>query len=160
MERTHEISKKIYAYHESDGFINKIQLKKRKAGSSFPERDFAILDIYTNKISLSYDEDYEITIGEEVFVIGFPAIEVDSPLTEEEYYDWETKKEPPIITRGIVSSLRESRQGVKYYVIDAAAYHGSSGGPVINNKGEVIGILTAGIEGLNFILPLYEVNLN
>lgn len=156
----YETNKIIYAYHESDGFTNKIQLTKIKAGNSFPEKDFAILDIDANKMSLNYDEDYKITIGEEVFVIGFPAIEIDSPLTEEEYYDWETKKEPPIITRGIVSSLRESRQGVKYYVVDAAAYHGSSGGPVVNVNGEVIGILTAGIEGLNFILPLYEVNLN
>jgi hypothetical protein len=155
----YETNKNIYSYHESDGFTNQNQLTKRKSGDSFPERDFAILDTNTNEKSLTYDEDYKITIGEEVFVIGFPAIEVDSPLTEEEYYNWETKKEPPIITRGIVSSLKESNQGVKYYVIDAAAYHGSSGGPVINNKGEVIGILTAGIEGLNFILPLHEVNL-
>jgi hypothetical protein len=151
--------RKIYAYHESDNFKSPKELILEDNGGNFPERDFSILNIESSEQNLDFEKNYQVKIGEEIFVIGFPSIEVDSPETEEEYYEWEIKKEPPIITKGIISSLKESRNGVKYYVIDAAANYGSSGGPVINNKGEVIGILTAGVEGLNFMLPLDEIDI-
>jgi S1-C subfamily serine protease len=148
---------KVYAYHESDKFTNSIDLDLYKLGASFPERDFAIFNLSYNTKNLISNDDYEFVIGDEIYIIGFPSIEVDFYFDLESY---DVKKEAPIISKGIISGLRESRAGVKYYVVDAAAYYGSSGGPVINKHGEVIGILTAGIESFNFILPLSEIDLD
>ena len=40
---------------------------------------------------------------------------------------------------------------------DAAANHGNSGGPLVNECGEVIGVLVAGVqnaEGMNYAIPV------
>ena len=49
------------------------------------------------------------------------------------------------------------------FQIDAAVNEGNSGGPVYNNKGEVVGIVTAkysstGVEGLGFAIPINDVS--
>ena len=147
----------INGYHESDGFRFPYRLNVLDFGGNFPDKDYAILSINTQRNSLPYNVDYDISIGEDVYVLGFPMIGLDSPETDEELLTWQVKREDPIITRGIISSLRDSRTGARYYVVDAAAYHGSSGGPAINSRGEVVGILTAGLEGLNYILPIYDI---
>jgi S1-C subfamily serine protease len=46
---------------------------------------------------------------------------------------------------------------VSYIQIDAAISHGSSGGALINTKGQVIGVTTAGSEdgqNINFAVPI------
>jgi hypothetical protein len=150
-----ETGKKVEAYHRSDQFTKPISLNLAKKGKDFPGRDFAIFKSDVNKQSLNYAKKPELKIGENVYVVGFPLIQLDE---NEDIYEIEVKREDPIITSGILSSVKISDSGVKYYVIDAAAYFGSSGGPVFNSKGEVIGILTAGVTegGINFMLPLSE----
>lgn len=63
------------------------------------------------------------------------------------------------ITSGIVSDKHRAMEGLSYpYVMtDAAANHGNSGGPLLNERGEVIGVLVSGIEsaeGMNFTIPI------
>jgi S1-C subfamily serine protease len=44
-----------------------------------------------------------------------------------------------------------------YIMTDAAANPGNSGGPLLNEQGEVIGVLVSGIdcaEGMNFAIPI------
>ncbi|MDR2602401.1 MAG: S1C family serine protease [Spirochaetaceae bacterium] len=61
------------------------------------------------------------------------------------------------VTSGIVSALgRRFLQIGDVIQIDAAVNHGNSGGPVIDAKGRLVGIVFAGIEqfqGLNFAVP-------
>jgi len=59
-------------------------------------------------------------------------------------------------TSGIVSKTERDYNGIKYFQIDAAINPGNSGGPLINSKGEIIGINTFIIkdaESLGFSLP-------
>lgn len=67
------------------------------------------------------------------------------------------------VTSGIISGLHRSIRVDQYNVIedliqtDASINPGNSGGPLLNNKGEVIGLNTAKIqtgEGLGFAIPI------
>ena len=60
---------------------------------------------------------------------------------------------------GIISNSQRDLDGLVFIQITAPISHGNSGGPVLNNKGEVIGISTAYIEegqNLNFAIPISE----
>lgn len=63
------------------------------------------------------------------------------------------------ISQGIISQVRDSGNGYKVFQSDATITHGSSGGALLNAKGEVIGITSfkfgsdAG-ENLGFSLPI------
>ncbi|MGC9969840.1 MAG: trypsin-like peptidase domain-containing protein [Bryobacteraceae bacterium] len=63
------------------------------------------------------------------------------------------------VTTGVVSAIRDEPSGAGYKVIqtDAAVNPGNSGGPLLNARGQAIGIVTAklrGSEGLNFVVPI------
>ncbi len=62
------------------------------------------------------------------------------------------------VTKGIISGLREI-EGKEYIQTDVSVSPGNSGGPLINDKGEVIGIVSWKIgggayEGLSFAIPI------
>ncbi|MEM3403764.1 MAG: trypsin-like peptidase domain-containing protein [Nitrososphaeria archaeon] len=83
----------------------------------------------------------KIVIGEPVYAIGSPFGLSGS------------------ITSGIVSQV--NRTGITYVPMlqtDAAINPGNSGGPLLNSKGEVVGVTTAGVakfisEGIGFAVP-------
>jgi tetratricopeptide (TPR) repeat protein len=83
-------------------------------------------------------------VGDQVLVVGSPLGLADT------------------VSGGIVSAVPEDRQSIADLTpatlqITAAISEGSSGGPVLNLKGEVIGVATAflrGGEALNFAVPL------
>ena len=80
-------------------------------------------------------------IGAEVFAFGAPAGE----------------KLAFSVTKGIVSGIREI-DGQQLLQTDAAVNPGSSGGPLINANGEVVGVVTGGLtkkefEGVGFAVP-------
>lgn len=60
-------------------------------------------------------------------------------------------------TQGVISKVDRVRQGLHFIQIDAAINPGNSGGPLVNNRGEVIGVNTFIIRGgdnLGFALPV------
>ncbi len=95
-------------------------------------------------------------VGEQLYVYGFPG-----PVTNNNYVATESAIEPTLTT-GIVSALKKSVAGWPLIQMDANINRGSSGGPVCNEKGEVVGLTTFGsIEnsgglaaGLNFAIPV------
>lgn len=72
--------------------------------------------------------------GDEVVVIGYPLGLDLLERTNDSRID-------PSLSTGIVS-----RVGQDYIQLSLRAYHGNSGGPVLNRRGEVIGILTASVN--------------
>jgi S1-C subfamily serine protease/Tfp pilus assembly protein PilF len=61
-------------------------------------------------------------------------------------------------SQGIVSALR----GSEYVQITAPISHGSSGGPLLNSRGEVIGVAAGAIEegqNLNFAIPISRLSV-
>ncbi len=86
-------------------------------------------------------------VGEDIYVIGSPARE----------------KLQDTVTRGIVSALREPTRADPYPYIqgDAFVYGGNSGGPVLDGRGNIIGLCVAGYNGsagealdLNLFIPI------
>ncbi len=61
------------------------------------------------------------------------------------------------ISDGLVSAWRDLGTGLKYIQISVPISHGSSGGPLFNLRGEVIGVTSAGLkegQNLNFAIPI------
>lgn len=88
--------------------------------------------------------------GEELIAIGTPL----------------SKEFSQTVTKGIVSAVNrtvETSEGVKLNLIqtDTPINPGNSGGPLVNNKGQVIGIntmkLSGEVEGIGFAIPINEV---
>ena len=82
-------------------------------------------------------------IGEDIFVMGSPLGLSGS------------------VTKGIISGLRTDQDGIEYLQVDAAVNPGNSGGPVIDRKGEVLGVTTFALretEGLNFAVAVSELS--
>ncbi len=102
--------------------------------------DIALLKITGNFDKLELGESDDVSPGEKVLAIGNPYGLIFSA------------------TSGSVSAVhREGPNGLEAYTqIDAAINPGNSGGPLINNQGEVIGIVNFKIsgdaEGLGFAL--------
>lgn len=64
------------------------------------------------------------------------------------------------ITKGIISAFRTGSDGVRYIQLDAAINPGNSGGPLMNQRGEVLGVNTFKVkdfEGLNFAIASSEI---
>ncbi len=89
--------------------------------------------------ALSLGKSDKVQIGESVYVAGNPIGFLEGTFSN-----------------GIVSGVREFQVGSERIQITAPISKGSSGGPVLNSKGEVIGvavsIITTG-QNLNFAIP-------
>ncbi len=60
-------------------------------------------------------------------------------------------------TQGVISKVDRIRDGLKFIQIDAAINPGNSGGPLVNEKGDVIGVnsfIIRGGDNLGFALPV------
>ena len=89
-------------------------------------------------------------VGDEVYAVGNPLGELDFSMTT-----------------GHVSALdrlistESNSEPINMFQFDAAVNSGNSGGPVYNNRGEVVGVVTAkysssGVEGLSFAIPIND----
>ncbi|MGA8492836.1 MAG: trypsin-like peptidase domain-containing protein [Terriglobales bacterium] len=112
--------------------------------ASDKERDVAIIKAHGSDFrTLTLGDSARLQVGEEVVAIG-------NPLSLES-----------TVSNGIVSAIRTvEEEGGKFLQITAPISHGSSGGPLFDMAGEVVGITSAGIKGgenLNFAIPINDV---
>jgi len=103
------------------------------------KNDLALLKIKGIKGKpLTLNKDDSTAIGDEVFAVGNP------------------KGLEGTFSQGIVSSIRKSEK-INLLQITASISAGSSGGAILNNKGEVIAVAVGAIESgqsLNFAVPV------
>jgi len=114
--------------------------------ASNKDRDVAIIKAHGNNFRpLTLGDSNRLQVGEEVVAIG-------NPLSLES-----------TVSNGIVSAIRTVEdEGGKFVQITAPISPGSSGGPLFNMAGEVVGITTShliGGQNLNFAIPINDVKL-
>jgi hypothetical protein len=106
-------------------------------------RDLAVIKIRGQNFRvLTLGNSDRLQIGEEIVAIGNP---LGLELT---------------VSNGILSGVRTAeKEGGKYLQITAPISHGSSGGPLFNMAGEVVGITSMAFKGgenLNFAIPIND----
>jgi tetratricopeptide (TPR) repeat protein len=130
--------------------INKAtQIKVKVGDKMFPveniiyadkKNDLVALKIKAKDLpSVSINYVQNVTVGEKIYVISSP------------------RGLENTISEGLVSGMRGERLGLKLLQITAPISPGSSGSPVFNEKGEVIGVATFILEdsqNLNFAIPI------
>jgi len=108
-------------------------------------RDLAIIKIHGKTFrTLALGDSDDIQVGEEVVAIGNPLL-LEST-----------------VSNGIISGVRTSKELGKFLQTTAPISPGSSGGPLFNMRGEVVGINTLYLEGgenLNFAIPVNDAKL-
>lgn len=108
--------------------------------------DLALLKIEATDLTpLRISAEREIDLATEVYAVGTPTAE-DLAQT---------------ISKGIISGLRPYGKSMLIQT-DASINSGNSGGPLINKKGEVLGVVVAkmrgfSVEGVAFAIPAYEI---
>lgn len=105
-------------------------------------RDVAIIKAHGDNFqTLTLGDSDRLEVGDEVVAIGSP-------------HGLEST-----VSNGIVSAIRVVEEKGKLLQITAPISHGSSGGPLFNMAGEVVGITTLYLEGgenLNFAIPIND----
>lgn len=122
--------------------IDNHQYKIRKIIKSSKELDFIVFEVENNHYDFPYLKltDSKLGTGNDVFAIGNP------------------KGLEHTLSKGIISSYRENDKLIQ---ITAEITNGSSGGPLFNMSGEVIGITTSGIgeANLNFAMNVLKLGI-
>jgi serine protease Do len=160
-----DLKKEIYVIYRADNGENPPFRIKKPAriivkGRAMPGRDVAILklDDVKNLPALRVSKDSVINIGEKILVYGYP-----EPATTNAFLSASESNSDPTLTAGVVSAIKQSVGGWPVMQMDAMISHGSSGSPVCNENGEVIGVATFGsleqssgslASGYNFAIPV------
>ncbi len=147
-------------YDYPNRFATDVIFRKKKAVGS----DVALLKVVDAKnltfpaVALGYSE--LLKEGAQIVVIGFPAL-VEGDSGGNSLLDYKSSSVTPTVTQGIVSALKLDDSGRQLIQTDASIERGNSGGPALNEQGEIIGIATFGIVGTlgnyNFLRDVSDV---
>ncbi|OGF73999.1 hypothetical protein A2W57_02090 [Candidatus Giovannonibacteria bacterium RIFCSPHIGHO2_02_43_16] len=123
------------------------------------EKDLAVIKIsQTNTPALALGDSEGLTTGNRIFVFGFPGT---AQISFKDLIE-------PTFTQGIINAFKDSeKKDFKYIQTDAKVASGSSGGPLLDEKGNTVGIITlqsqagalsGGGDVFAFAIPLDPVN--
>ena len=110
------------------------------------KHDLAVIYIKANKLAfLTLGNSSTVAVGEEVRAAGFPLKAVLGDSLK--------------VTRGTLSGIIKAMDGEQVFQIDAAVNPGNSGGPLVSETGEVIGVVSARLGGslvsnVGFAVPI------
>ena len=121
-------------------------------------RDLALLKVPDgNYPMLPLADSTTAQIGDPIRILGFPGVVLSHELLNQ------SASVDASVTNGAVSGFKQDKANNPYIQTDAPAAWGNSGGPVINSKAELLGVLTfvslapgpegSIVQGFNFIIP-------
>jgi hypothetical protein len=148
------VERKISLYDARDNFTSPHDVRVVANGSVYPGDDWAKLSDVPGTPELTISPE-EPRIGEEIYLMGLPGVLRFG--TPGNHGGQQTNA--PVITHGIISGAMLSEENITYSVVDASSTFGSSGSPVLNTKGEVIGMNTAKdlYSDINLFLPMHVI---
>lgn len=128
------------------------------AGDAMSGQDLALLKLEASDMPmLPLADSGQARIGDRIHVIGFPDVVLGHELLNA------SAKMEASVTSGTISGFKQDRANQPVIQTDAAAAGGNSGGPAVNDAGEVIGVLTFVtmasstrddiVQGFNFVIP-------
>lgn len=128
-------------------------------GEAMSGRDLALLRVEAADMpTLSLGDSGALKIGDKLSVVGFPGVVMTHELLNA------SAKVQASVTHGAVSGFKQDRANQPIIQTDAAAEAGTSGGPVVDSAGLVVGVMTAvtqgeggTVQGFNFVIPVAAV---
>lgn len=129
------------------------------AGEAMSGRDLALLRVEAADMpTLPLGDSASLKIGDRLSVIGFPGVVMSHELLSA------SAKVHASVTHGAVSGFKQDRANQPIIQTDATAETGTSGGPVVDAAGRVVGVMTAvtpgeggTVQGFNFVIPVAAV---
>jgi S1-C subfamily serine protease len=113
-----------------------------------PGDDFPVLPLADSKVA---------QIGDPIHIVGFPGVVLSHELLNQ------SASMEASVTNGAVSGFKQDKVGHSVIQTDAPAAWGNSGGPAIDDRGAVVGVLTfvslspgpegSIVQGFNFVIP-------
>lgn len=126
-------------FHVIDGatsivVISTAEKKEYKATiiQTDPENDIAILKVEAKTVGIPLVSSFNGAKGEEVLTLGYPLVMLQGQ---------EQKA-----TFGRINALSGILDDIRFVQVDVPIQPGNSGGPLLNNRGEVIGVVTATLD--------------
>lgn len=133
-------------YDYPNRFATDVFFRKKKVVGS----DIALIKIKNTDrllfpaVPLGYSQ--TVKEGAPLTVIGFPTI-VEGDSSGNSLLNYALSSVAPTVTRGIVSAIKYDDGGREVIQTDASIERGNSGGPALNDQGEIVGIATYGFTG-------------
>jgi S1-C subfamily serine protease len=156
-----EISVKL-----SSGVRLKAEVKKYSPPASTEPgapsaRDLALLKVPDGNYPVLPLADSTVQIGDPIRILGFPGVVLSHELLNQ------SASVDASVTTGAISGLKQDKANHPFLQTDASAAWGNSGGPAINSKAELVGVLTfvslapgaegSIVQGFNFAIPVQTV---
>jgi len=125
---------KVFTFNEYPDNYKYFISKDLNELNSDKDIDYALYDIkYSDDTCFELGDSRKLELGDSVTIIGYPNFQ---------------KGNSPMIQRCDITSKKEF-MGAPLYTVSGRIVHGSSGGVVLNDNGQVVGIIKAGIVKLD-----------
>ena len=126
--------------------------------SEMSAKDLALLKVDGDSFPvLPLADSRGVQVGDPVHILGFPGVVLSHELLSK------STMVDSVVTNGAVSAIQADASNNPLIQTDASAAWGNSGGPTVDDRGKVVGVLTfvslapgaegSIVQGFNFVIP-------
>jgi len=139
-----DVSGPVFIINRSLGLVHEAEVVASSTGSTIGSSDFAILSLIGK---MSSSNTFAVTPNAaklaEVIASGYPAATIRNDEAFHRLLKGDKSAAPDlVITSGEISAIQTTRQGVRTIAHTARINPGSSGGPLLDRCGRVVGVNT------------------